>query len=824
MGIYKKYDKTIKWATFRTVVGRNKYITQLYKAETEKIKRRLDRYEEKRALAEQKTKDAEAEKTKRKTKKKQTYTVHFRVLTTVAKKTQLMDESLNLKRKQNKSARSITINGVKYMQVGKEYTFETKNKWFLNNFKTQGTKQDYIVRAQRGEPGSRWRKTVRYVMEALEELNANHIISYMDAIYIPKVTLNIDPSEAVDVKTEEKKDDSEIDGLYNNYLYHVLNNGGNQYADHPYLSKHFKPRSCMLTAIIETYYEPFQMKKSDGKRAFKENITYEYLCDLFNLECTDDNIACTIQTAKIFFEKFSIGMKVFDKYNNIIEEYTPNKYSRIRPITMYLQTYNSHVFVLKDKLKVLQQKAEHIGYGKIDPASISKRYRIINDFDKTYEICFTWKDIKDVVTSYEPLAPDDKSEDDDDDDDNDTETKIREHYINVQYCGNLNQLAYQIVFEEKYTPYISLDGSMVSSLALKIKHNDVNINLGITSLDKSEMIDSDSFLCPDSFADDEEEKEWLIKSAIEYNKAYANCYKWLINKSHMSTYDARTHETEKDTMIRPICCTFQDCEYDNNEMVALDINKAYTSNLMDMDRFPCFNAFDRYQDYDNHTIEDYTMYYIRSTRNDNSTAVLFGARYSRAYGYKLNRIDRTLFEILSFKRPSNLIDTNSKSKIKRLYDNDMLSSTSKKQIINVLLGLMEKKVNKKSTCNMFMTAEEAQYYVNEFGGKVSELTCYKDIPADDDDDVHGWVINFDELKHKIYTAVQSKDKELADGFLPIKEMIYDIQRLKLYNMYQECIKNGIEPHGIKTDCIMVHRSDRFKLWSVFKNRIDKKKP
>ncbi len=141
----------------------------------------------------------------------------------------------------------------------------------------------------------------------------------------------------------------------------------------------------------------------------------------------------------------------------------------------------------------------------------------------------------------------------------------------------------------------------------------------------------------------------------------------------------------------------------------------------------------------------------------------------------------------------------------------------------MLLGLMEKKVNKKSRCYMFMTAEEAQYYVNEFGGKVSQLTCYKDIPDyDDDDDVQGWGVNYAELRHKLYTAVQSKDKELVDGFLPIKEMIYDIQRLKLYKMYQECIKNGIEPHGIKTDCIMVHRSDRFKLWSVFKNRIDKK--
>ena len=63
----------------------------------------------------------------------------------------------------------------------------------------------------------------------------------------------------------------------------------------------------MLTSIIETYYEPFQQKKSNGKRCFKENITYEYLCDLMQIECTDDNIGCTIKKALVFFKNFRIG-------------------------------------------------------------------------------------------------------------------------------------------------------------------------------------------------------------------------------------------------------------------------------------------------------------------------------------------------------------------------------------------------------------------------------------------------------------------------------------------------------------------------------------
>ena len=69
----------------------------------------------------------------------------------------------------------------------------------------------------------------------------------------------------------------------------------------------------------------------------------------------------------------------------------------------------------------------------------------------------------------------------------------------------------------------------------------------------------------------------------------------LINYLHNNDFDI-----EKSTMIRPICCTFK---YDESNMVALDMNKAYCSNLMDMKKFPVFNSFDKYQKYDNHKIQ-----------------------------------------------------------------------------------------------------------------------------------------------------------------------------------------------------------------------------
>ena len=76
----------------------------------------------------------------------------------------------------------------------------------------------------------------------------------------------------------------------------------------------------------------------------------------------------------------------------------------------------------------------------------------------------------------------------------------------------------------------------------------------------------------------------------------------------------------------------------------VDYNKAYTSNLMDMDYIPVFNVFDVFLQYDNE-IENYTQYIVQCNDNNDETAILFGAKISRCYGYKLNKINSINYQI-----------------------------------------------------------------------------------------------------------------------------------------------------------------------------------
>ena len=81
-----------------------------------------------------------------------------------------------------------------------------------------------------------------------------------------------------------------------------------------------------------------------------------------------------------------------------------------------------------------------------------------------------------------------------------------------------------------------------------------------------------------------------------------------------------------------------------------------------------------------------------------------------------------------------------------------------------MIGLLEKKSNNQSSCKLFLDKGEAQYYVQETGGKVGELSFYEDVDDDMDDGVYRLFATGNQEERTIYTATHRKDRELIDGF------------------------------------------------------------
>ena len=114
-------------------------------------------------------------------------------------------------------------------------------------------------------------------------------------------------------------------------------------------------------------------------------------------------------------------------------------------------------------------------------------------------------------------------------------------------------------------------------------------------------------------------------------------------------------------------------------LIGLDTIKAYTSNLYELDYIPVFNVFDRFVEYDEHVIKDCTMYFTRLEDNM-ETRIFVGANYAVVYGQHLKQCGIT-FTIISYRRPSNLIESNSKGIVDYLYSSG-LDEKHLKNIIN----------------------------------------------------------------------------------------------------------------------------------------------
>jgi hypothetical protein len=73
----------------------------------------------------------------------------------------------------------------------------------------------------------------------------------------------------------------------------------------------------------------------------------------------------------------------------------------------------------------------------------------------------------------------------------------------------------------------------------------------------------------------------------------------------------------------------------NANFVEIDISKAYTSELKKIDTIPVFTQFDKWIEYSNNDIEDYTLYRVYSTTKN----IILNKRYNLLYGLILKTIE-----------------------------------------------------------------------------------------------------------------------------------------------------------------------------------------
>ena len=170
---------------------------------------------------------------------------------------------------------------------------------------------------------------------------------------------------------------------------------------------------------------------------------------------------------------------------------------------------------------------------------------------------------------------------------------------------------------------------------------------------------------------------------------------------------------------------------EKNDLIELDISKAYTAAFAKIQNVPVFNEFDLFEPYKGEELTDHCQYIVKATQLN----MFFNKRYNLCYGLFLKRfVSITLngtvcntsgaLDILAVKQPSfvkpvnyaKLVDELWKAKVS---DDKGVDSTVKKTIANTNFGMLEKGINKQQRSFIFSTYEECKFYQAEYGGERS---------------------------------------------------------------------------------------------------------
>ena len=113
---------------------------------------------------------------------------------------------------------------------------------------------------------------------------------------------------------------------------------------------------------------------------YYQNTSKTELANIFGVEYTKQNLGISIIESVRFFEKYKIGLKVFNIFKNVIYEYKLITYNaHITPQTLYILVHNQHCWKLNDDLAALRYK--HID-NNITRQICASKYFNFRRFDK----------------------------------------------------------------------------------------------------------------------------------------------------------------------------------------------------------------------------------------------------------------------------------------------------------------------------------------------------------------------------------------------------------------------------------------------------------
>ena len=282
----------------------------------------------------------------------------------------------------------------------KDYKFGNGNKIQYDDDRSKKFTLALIVNAQLTKKEMKYQEGVFYndVVNGIEYINA--FINLMkksdenvkDTINLIEVSDKIIAFKLVNVQAQAVRyvepnqalkkvmNDGEKLGINNQYTKYITNLQATsfknllQFEFNDYVKQNYRPKSCFLTAIINRCYDRFNRIDSKGLRRNKE-LTYDYLCELFEIPNKPSHNALSIQDVQHkFLSKFNfVSLYVYDCYMNLIFKHQAQDKDNV---SIRVMMVDDHLYELNDNLKSLSQKVDNADDERQN-LKVSNKYQIL---------------------------------------------------------------------------------------------------------------------------------------------------------------------------------------------------------------------------------------------------------------------------------------------------------------------------------------------------------------------------------------------------------------------------------------------------------------
>lgn len=518
--------------------------------------------------------------------------------------------------------------------------------------------------------------------------------------------------------------------------------------------EYYLKNGCMISCFLEVFYKRLNNTLKNCKDLEISNL-YKLATGLdFCLNSEDYGI--TLKQATKWCDRFQIEMLAIDTNGKIIFQYSPKIVSKkiIGGHLWRILIHSGHVFNITENLKEfdrLHSRVSNYIKNLIDvkvnitiPSEKTKKWPKLQKYEeRTYE----------HISSFNELS--------------------------ISNCQEFLTRNVEALFQE--------------CLTNKVEPSNLRLNNGIIisfevliyiqeklKLCKIQSIDNFSSLSNQPY-----DINMIIDKyqQLKFDKYLHELREILTPNTAISTYSNSLYKCFKTYQRGPIVSRIEKFEK-TGEFLEIDINRAYCSNMLEIDYIPVFSIFDEVFEYKEQKLDNNSFYLIQCFNCD---TVLLNRKFDFVTGELLNYVNsiqindkKFKYKIIGVCNPYKKIyigDT-LRNKIKEIYDDTTINKKTKKNLVNILYGICNKSRNKKQLGRVFLDENEAKDNGNYINVKYSN-------------------------DKNAYIVINQTKQDLNGGFLVLGRIILDKQRIKIHKMITKLKNNGIETYAVRTDAIYV---------------------